>query len=671
MGISTSNKGMAAVSVTICFLVVDCSQYPLPAGEFVCESDADCGPGQVCVGAEDVPFKWCDRPCRSLDDECNTGRPTGEGGACEKVPKPDGTACSDIDKCTYGECQKGACSPGERRDCDDGRACTFDDCLPSLGCVHYPDGCPCETHADCDDGNRCTTEERCDLLTKTCLPGDPVDCSEHDDICIVGKCFPSSGGCYEEPKEVGTPCDDQKICTESDACDETGECVGEVKMCPSPQCVLRACNPETGDCEGHPWDDGTPCDDDDPCTLYESCLSGVCRARELATWQELYGSQYRDVGVAISRVDGGGYMVAANMWNGPDYYYDREASLIRIDSQGAHEWAKAMPNLVASGVHSMARAGGGTHVVVGLAQGWLPPLEAWLGVVDDDRGQLQVDELCGQTNSDRTFRAVVPLHKGFMVAGTRHGGAETAFDIWLLRTDEAGVVQEELPLPEASGVGNEVPAAMIAPRGTGMFPVPGQLGFVIAGRTDSWGGQGDNVLVLRTESASVEPWQVVLGGDEDDEAVDVIEFLGGFAVLATTRSEGEGLADLWLIKLDKHGTVEWQETYGFEEGHRDDEAVALVEASQGQLVLLGTTQAAPDTGDDIYLVRVDATDEGRGEAIWEQTYGGPWDDGAGDLLHVEPGFLIVGTYRYDSANTDVWLLRVQEDGNDTCIPMSY
>ena len=58
-------------------------------------------------------------------------------------------------------------------DCDDGIACTVDDCSPSFSCNHFDTACECAADADCDDGITCTVD--------TCSPD--LTCSFDDAGC--------------------------------------------------------------------------------------------------------------------------------------------------------------------------------------------------------------------------------------------------------------------------------------------------------------------------------------------------------------------------------------------------------------------------------------------------------------------------------------------------------
>jgi hypothetical protein len=135
----------------------------------------------------------------------------------------DGDPCDGIDHCVEGECL-----PGEVPDCDDGFACTRDQCAGVLGCVHPPD-----PSIDPDDGVVCTVDACDDRGRETHVP---VHSECPDAACGEGVCDPLSG-CGHLPLAAGVSCDDASWCNGTEACDGEGACVAAE---PAPDC--------TGDC---------------------------------------------------------------------------------------------------------------------------------------------------------------------------------------------------------------------------------------------------------------------------------------------------------------------------------------------------------------------------------------------------------------------------------------
>jgi hypothetical protein len=170
-------------------------------------------------------------------------------GACGSFPHPsDDYACERDRDCADGRvCRSGWCVLGGRAcdalGCDDFEECTEDSCQAG-DCVHTP----------LEDGTSCGGEGTC-VAAATC----------------------QAGSCQGEPQPEGQPCDDGFFCTELDACDGSGGCVGLERHCDSDgECSAGQCNEDVDACEKVPAEDYTSCSDGEVCTRNDVCQAGSC-----------------------------------------------------------------------------------------------------------------------------------------------------------------------------------------------------------------------------------------------------------------------------------------------------------------------------------------------------------------------------------------------------------
>lgn len=209
-----------------------------------------------------------DAGCRNLAAACALAPCEGlvcEDGRC--VPRPAaGASCDDGDSCTTRDrCDALGRCDGDLIACeDDDNPCTSVACEPGLGCVARA------VRVACDDGDPCTEGDACDAQG-TCV-GAAVACDD-DDPCTLDQCVPGVG-CVHQAARL--PCDDGDPCTFADACTQ-GVCVGTPLACDDGNpCSADRCDPLTTTCASEPVFDGTPCDDGDPCTLADRCGDGIC-----------------------------------------------------------------------------------------------------------------------------------------------------------------------------------------------------------------------------------------------------------------------------------------------------------------------------------------------------------------------------------------------------------
>ena len=146
-------------------------------------------------------------------------------------------------------------------------------------------------------------------------------------------------------------------------------------------------------------------------------------------------------------------------------------------------------------------------------------------------------------------------------------------------------------------------------------------------------------------------WTQMSGGAGIDDVYSIIQtYDGGYALAGSTNSSGAGGYDLWLVKTDAGGNIQWNQTYG---GSGDDFAWDVVQTSDGRYFLAGETASFGNSAGDLYLVETDAL----GNMLWNQTYGGSGFDAAYSL--VLKGSLLVmggGTDSWGAGNRDSWLI---------------
>src|SRR4051812_16927271 len=95
-------------------------------------------------------------------------------------------------------------------------------------------------------------------------------------------------------------------------------------------------------------------------------------------------------------------------------------------------------------------------------------------------------------------------------------------------------------------------------------------------------------------------WQKCLGGSSLDNAYSIIQTTdGGYTVAGSTTcnddgdvSANHGGSDIWIVKLNFSGSIEWQRCLG---GTSDEYASSIVQTKDGGFVIAGITNS--DNGD--------------------------------------------------------------------------
>ena len=193
-------------------------------------------------------------------------------------------------------------------------------------------------------------------------------------------------------------------------------------------------------------------------------------------------------------------------------------------------------------------------------------------------------------------------------------------------------------------------------------------GYAMAGITNGLGA-GDVYLVKTDLDGNLDWWENY-GGNMQDYATMIVNVAGGgYAMIARTLSFGAGNSDFWLIRVDEEGNDIWGDDRRVFGGELYDGAlnwwIPLLQLGNGDFAFGGSRQVRRDneiTWDGVILL----TDE-NGEDLRDYSFG---EGGTNELfsrfIETEAGLLAVGTTQAWGANRyDVWLQMIDpEDGEE-------
>ena len=150
------------------------------------------------------------------------------------------------------------------------------------------------------------------------------------------------------------------------------------------------------------------------------------------------------------------------------------------------------------------------------------------------------------------------------------------------------------------------------------------------------------------------------GGTGNDIGENVISTKdGGFCMIGATESFGNGLTDLYVIKTDEYGVVEWHSTFG---GPNIDYGKSIVETNDSSFIACGYSNSL-NLDYDIFVVKMDKY----GNHIWTKRFGGSdWDFSSQikaskfDLNHY---FIAGDSYSNSMGNNDAIVLKINDNGD--------
>lgn len=198
------------------------------------------------------------------------------------------------------------------------------------------------------------------------------------------------------------------------------------------------------------------------------------------------------------------------------------------------------------------------------------------------------------------------------------------------------------------------------------FDIPGNYG-------------GNDVFAAKLDADGNVEWASNYGGSSEDFARSVVATEDGYAICGSTFSSdndltsNNGSRDIWVVKINMTGEIEWQKNFG---GDTVEFSNDIIHTSDGGFLVQGHTKSsnmdvsANYGGYDVWLLKLDAN----GNIEWEKNYGGTLDDFSAASLEIEDGY-IIGSYTYSNdedvsgnhidttTQADYWIFRIDFSGN--------
>jgi hypothetical protein len=169
----------------------------------------------------------------------------------------------------------------------------------------------------------------------------------------------------------------------------------------------------------------------------------------------------------------------------------------------------------------------------------------------------------------------------------------------------------------------------------------------------------DNNAIREGSPSSATYWAETYGGRYGTDAAYSVQQTadGGYVVAGYTTSFGAGRADVWVLKLNSWGGVEWQKAYG---GDYDDEARSIQQTSDGGYIVGGFTNSFDGIGGEFLVLKLNSI----GSVEWQKTYGSSSHDWAFSLRQtLDGGYVVAGyTTSFGAGSGDFWVLKLNSTG---------
>lgn len=308
-------------------------------------------------------------------------------------------------------------------------------------------------------------------------------------------------------------------------------------------------------------------------------------------WTRTFGGPKSDRGVAVQQTSDGGYIITGNTESYGAGEWD--VWLIKTDASGDTLWTRTFGGASGDTGNAVLQTFDGGYIIAGGTYSYaVGDWDVWL-IKTDAAGDSVWARIFGGSHSDSGNDIQQTLDGGYIITGHTYSDS---WDFWLIKTDAEG---DSLWTVTYDGGGNDHGYSV---RQTS------DGGYIIAGDTYIDGASFE-VLLIKCEATGEITWIKTYGGSVNDSGKCVRQTSDGGYIITGSSShpwllKGNSLQDdvgdgpLILFKTDETGELIWTTT--FEASGR-----SVIQASDGEYIVFGTTHSYGAGGDDICIIKED------------------------------------------------------------------
>jgi hypothetical protein len=237
-------------------------------------------------------------------------------------------------------------------------------------------------------------------------------------------------------------------------------------------------------------------------------------------------------------------------------------------------------------------------------------------------------------NSDGSYTLMGYTNSNNGDVSGNHGGQ----DVWIVKLSNSGIIQWQKCL---GGTSTDYAYKIIKTTDSGYVFVGGTY----SNNGDVSGNHGSlDIWVVKLNSLGEIQWQKCLGGSALEGFLSSINQTsdGGYIIASQTQSNdgdvsgNHGVNDVWVVKLNGLGEIQWQKCLG---GTNSDYVYSIMQTTDGGFILAGYTSSnngdvsGNNGGSDAWVVKLSNI----GEIQWQKCLGGTNSDSLYSIIQTADG----------------------------------
>ncbi len=183
-------------------------------------------------------------------------------------------------------------------------------------------------------------------------------------------------------------------------------------------------------------------------------------------------------------------------------------------------------------------------------------------------------------------------------------------------------------------------------------------GYIVTGETESFGAGNEDIWIIKLNSAGDIEWQKTYGGNYTDRSYSIQQTNDGGYIVAGSFEILNWVRNIWILKLSPGGAIEWQKSFG---GGESEYAYSIQQTGDGGYVVAAETRSFGAGSEDIWVLKLSSN----GTIEWQKTYGGIRKEEASSIQQTgDGGYIVAGsTNSYGAGEQDFLLLKLSSNGD--------
>src|SRR6185436_16704036 len=224
--------------------------------------------------------------------------------------------------------------------------------------------------------------------------------------------------------------------------------------------------------------------------------------------------------------------------------------LIKADINGNLTWTKTFGAYLMELAYSVQQTTDGGYILAGATASLSAPWEIYL-IKTDSNGDTLWSKTYYTGPGDLGYSVQQTYDGGYIITGEHQG--INGYEVNLIKTDVNGNWSWS-NIYGNNGLNTTISSSVKQTT---------DHGYIITGFTDAFGAGNADVYLLKTDSTGILQWSKTYGGTGIDKGFSVEQTSdAGYIVAGTTSSFGAGGTDFYLVKTNVSGDTLWTRTYG-------------------------------------------------------------------------------------------------------------